>query len=99
MKVVWSPRGRADYKRLLGFIAGDSPNNVFIVQQRISKTISLLTDFQFKQVGPRPNTFQQSIQKTSYFVIYKFSDEETLEIVAFFHAARDWAKFSDKDPQ
>lgn len=99
MKIVWSPRGRADYKRLLGIIAADSPGNARLVQERINRTISLLSNFQFKQPGPRLDTFQHYIQKTSYFVIYKIRDEETLEIVAFFHSARDWTKFSNKEQQ
>jgi plasmid stabilization system protein ParE len=96
MKIVWADSAVTDYERLIGFIAEESPNNARLVQERIRQTIGLLRDFQFRQAGPLPDTFRHYIQKTSYFVIYRLPDAGNLEILGFFHAARDWTTFDNQ---
>ena len=89
-RISWSPRSLDDLEALLEFIADDSPQNTELVRCRILKAVDLLTGFQFGQEGPIPGTYRLYIQKTSYFLIYRFKGENELEVVAFYHSSRDW---------
>ena len=89
-RITWSPRALDDLSDLLEFIAEDSYQNATLVRDRIAKSVEVLTDFQFGQEGPIPNTYRLYIPKTSYFLIYRFRDTEELELIAFYHSSRDW---------
>ena len=89
-RITWSPRALRDYEDLLHFIAEENPANAILVRDRILHSVELLTEFQFGQAGPLPNTFRHYIPKTSHFLIYRLKQADQLEIVAFRHAASDW---------
>ena len=90
MRIVWSPRAIGEYEGLLEFIAEDSPQNALLVEERILKTVTLLTEFQFGLTGPVPGTHKHYIPNTSHFVVYRFTGNDTLEIIALIHSSRDW---------
>lgn len=90
MRIIWSPRAVSEYESLLEFIAEDSPQNALLVEERILKSVGLLTDFQFGQTGPVPGSYKHYIQNTSHFVVYRFKGKDTLEIIALIHSSRDW---------
>ena len=90
MRVVWSPRALEDASSALAFIDQERPHNALLVRERVSKSIALLTSSQYGQPGPVAGTFKVFVHKTSHFLVYRFAGKDTLEIVAFIHAARDW---------
>lgn len=90
MRIVWSPRALKDYEDILAFIAEESPQNALLVEERILKSVALLTNFQFGQAGPVSGTYKHLIPKSSHFVVYRFRGKDALEIIALVHTARDW---------
>ncbi len=96
-RITWSPLALDDFESLLVFIAEQSPANAALVRGRIIKSVEVLTDFQFGQEGPIPDTYRLYIPKTSYFLIYRFVVANKLEIVAFRHASSDWMHHVNDD--
>jgi plasmid stabilization system protein ParE len=91
---IWSDRAKSEFKNLITYIAAQSPENAQWVANRISKSIDLLSEFQFGQEGPLPGTFRHYIPKTSYFVIYR-DTTNTIEIAAFAHTSSDWINWKE----
>ncbi len=97
MKVIWSDTAKDDYKELLFHIAEQSYQNAVFVQTRIENSLSLLTDFNLGIPVKNTKFIKHYIPKTSYFVVYKILDDNTVKLLAFIHSSRDWDHISPYD--
>ncbi len=89
-RIIWTEPAAEDFESLLRFIAETSLANAHLVKERIEHSVELLTEFQFGLPGPRPGTLKHFVPHTSHFIVYRFPDAQTLEVVRIIHASRDW---------
>ena len=89
-EAVWSETALADFESLFAFIAGQSVNNAHLVADRIEHSIGLLCATPFGRAGRVPGTYEASVPKAPYIVVYELTDERTLGIRRIVHTSRDW---------
>lgn len=88
--VVWSQEGLADLRNLFQFIARDSPRNAHKVADRIENSIDLISATPFGRVGRVPGTFEVSVAKIPFIIVYQLPDDAALAVLCVIHTSRDW---------
>jgi plasmid stabilization system protein ParE len=94
MKIIWSDTAKNDYNDLLSYIAEQGFKNANIVQNRVDRSISFLSDFKLGSSLAMPNhnsvRLRHYIPKISYFFVYEIRDDDIILLLAFIHSSRDW---------
>ena len=88
--VVWSEAALADFEGQYEHIARDSLKNAKLVSDRIAHTIELLADMPFRRAGRVAGTYEASVPKIPFIVVYSLPDDGTLGIRRVIHTSRHW---------
>ena len=89
MKLVFHAAALADLRAIHHHISQDNPNVATAVITRIRSVLDRLTRFpRSGRRGTVEGTFEVVIPGLPYIVVYEIGDE-TIDIIAVFHGARD----------
>ena len=89
MIIIWSPSAAAELDAIRNYVATDSPRYADLIVRRILLAVERLTDFpdSGRIVPDRPDRILREVVVSPYRIVYRVRDE-TVEIVAVFHARR-----------
>jgi toxin ParE1/3/4 len=88
LRIRFSPRARRDLRKLILYIANDSPSNARLVRDRISEAIQRLSLHpESGRPGRLDGTRELVIPHTAHIAVYRVSGG-SLEIVALIHESR-----------
>lgn len=90
-RVIWSESAEADYLDILRHIADDNPDAAERVLHAIQKTGNALANFATGHQGRVAGTYEKSVARLPYIVVYALTDDKTLAILRVIHTARDWS--------
>ncbi|WP_298288358.1 type II toxin-antitoxin system RelE/ParE family toxin [Novosphingobium sp.] len=91
-QVVWSKEARDDYFEILHYIAEDDPDAAERVVRAIRKTDDGLANFATGHPGRVAGTYEKSVLRLPYIVVYSFSEDgAALIFLRVIHTARHWA--------
>lgn len=89
MKVLFTQTARADITAIFDYIARDNPDAARKVVAAIEGAIGRLSRFpQSGRMGAVAMTRELVVPRLPFIVVYRVT-EDTVEIVAVFHAAQD----------
>ena len=88
--VAWSERALADFESQFEYIARDSLKNAKLVADRIEHSIGLLSDMPFGRIGRVAGTYEASVPKGPFIIVYELPDDRTLGIRRIIHTSRHW---------
>jgi plasmid stabilization system protein ParE len=92
-RVVWSDTARLNYLEILRYIAADDPAAGRQVANTIEETAEGLGKFPTGRPGRVTGTYEKSVPRLPYIVVYSLTVRGGREIVAILriiHTARDW---------
>jgi toxin ParE1/3/4 len=89
VRVVYSPRAIADLLHVATYLKARSPSGARVVEQRIRRTIDLLSEFPGagRALQQRPQVRVIPLGRYPYLIFYTLSGDE-LTILHIRHAAR-----------
>jgi len=91
--VVWSVEAQRDNLEILRNIADDNPLAAERVVDAIDEAGNKLGDFATGRPGRVSGTYQKSLARYPYIIVYELRDvagRESVVIVRVIHASRDW---------
>ena len=95
MKVGWRARARRDLHELIAYIAQDSVQTADLVSDRISKSVSLLTNNPYSgRQGRVAGTRELVVSRTPYILVYRVG-VSSVSILRVYRGARRWPPHFD----
>lgn len=88
--VIWSNEALSDFLKLFERIARDSVQNAKLVADRIEHSVELLSRMQFGRAGRVFDTYEASVPKAPFIIVYRLVEPNRLAIVRIIHTARNW---------
>ena len=89
MKLKWMPGAITQREHIITFIAEESIDAAIHLDETIDAKCARLIDYPFSgRAGRAPET-RELIVHPNYLVVYRVA-KDTLEVVAFLHAAQRW---------
>jgi toxin ParE1/3/4 len=90
MKVIWTSRAIGELVEIADYILRHNPDAAISVRDRIRGAVLRLADYALSgRVGRVAETRELVIPGTRFVVVYRVRHEQ-VQILAIFHAARDW---------
>lgn len=90
MKIVWTEPARQDLRDIFLYIAEENPNTARVLLSEIKKRAILLQDNPFiGRIGRIAETRELVITGSQYILPYRVRENQ-IQILAVFHAARQW---------
>ena len=88
--IVRSELALADFENLFEYIAADSLKNARLVADRIEHNVDLLSTTPFGRAGRVTGTYEASVSKVPFIVVYELPNDHTLAIRRIVHTSRNW---------
>ncbi len=88
--VVWSDEALTDMLRLIERIAEDNPRNARLVEDRIARSVDLLSGMQFGHAGRVFGTYEAVVPKAPFIIVYQLFEPNRLGIARIIHTSRHW---------
>ncbi|MBN8534724.1 MAG: type II toxin-antitoxin system RelE/ParE family toxin [Rhizobiales bacterium] len=90
MKIVWTSRAVGELIAIADYITIHNPAAAIATRDRIKGAVQRLSDFaQSGRPGRVAETRELIVPGTRFVVVYRVRGEH-VQILAIFHAARDW---------
>ena len=94
-RVIWADSARAEYLRIIRYIAQDNPNAAENVAERIADAGASLGEFATGRPGRVKGTYEKVVTGLPYILAYEIiarpEGGETVAILHVIHGARNWS--------
>lgn len=90
MKLVWTPRARAERINAIDYIAEDSPSAALAQLNRIERQTDMLIPHpEMGRVGRRQGTRELVISRTPFIIVYRVKGKR-IEVIRLLHGSQQW---------
>ena len=87
--VDWSKEASTDFLQMLAYLADHDSDIAYTVTQCIETAISSLSQYPTGRPGRVDGTYEKSVDKTSYIIVYGLGSVR-LEVIRIIHTSRNW---------
>lgn len=93
-RLVWSDRGRRDFREIVAYISERNPPAAAKVAERIDQAARALAHMPTGRRGRVSGTFEKPLPGLPYIIAYALettpAGDEVLAVLRVIHGARDW---------
>lgn len=90
MRIIWTSRAVSELVAIADYITNHHPAAAIATRDRIRAAVMRLSDFPLSgRAGRLAETRELVVPGTRFVVVYRVRNDQ-VQVLAIFHAARDW---------
>lgn len=89
MRLIWRPKARADYRRIVEYIAERNPAGADKIARLIADAIERMLAFPYLYRPGRVPGTREAVVHPNYIVVYQVGDD-FIRILAILHARQNY---------